>query len=92
MNDHPFEKDLYMIGCVRTFNTGAGNVVSQDYPNYRPNTDCLIIIQKQPGTPLKLEFHDLNLPGDGDFVEVRQLGDDTSFVRGSYPGAVGIYI
>ncbi|XP_045183479.2 scavenger receptor cysteine-rich type 1 protein M130-like [Mercenaria mercenaria] len=65
------------FGCVRTFNTASGNVQSRGYPNYPSNTDCLIVINKQSDTPLKLDFHDLDLAGDGDFVEVCEDRFDT---------------
>ncbi|XP_053387201.1 deleted in malignant brain tumors 1 protein-like [Mercenaria mercenaria] len=77
------------FGCVRTFNTATGSVQSRGYPNYPSNTDCLIVINKQSDTPLKLDFHDLDLAGDGDFVEIKngrgkQLGYFTTNVDVPY--------
>ncbi|XP_053387198.1 deleted in malignant brain tumors 1 protein-like [Mercenaria mercenaria] len=57
--------------CVRTFSTNNGSVLSHGYPNYPTNTDCLLVIKKMSDTPLKLDFHDLDLAGDGDFVEIK---------------------
>ncbi|XP_060602750.1 deleted in malignant brain tumors 1 protein-like [Ruditapes philippinarum] len=59
------------LSCIRTLSTENGTVKSNGYPSYPSNTDCLIIIEKHGTTPLKLDFKDFQVAGDGDFVEVK---------------------
>ncbi|XP_053388146.1 deleted in malignant brain tumors 1 protein-like [Mercenaria mercenaria] len=57
--------------CIQTLNTESGTVLSSGYPGYSSNTDCLIVINKQGNTALKLDFSDFQVAGDGDYVEVK---------------------
>ncbi|XP_053388149.1 deleted in malignant brain tumors 1 protein-like [Mercenaria mercenaria] len=67
-------------GCIRNHTGSAGTIVSRNYPAYTADMDCLDIIKNPGNTLMKLTFNDLNLSGDGDFVEIsdgphgRQLG------------------
>lgn len=64
---------LYIGGCVRNFTGSTGTIVSENYPGYPADTDCLYVIKNTGNDVLKLKFNDLDLAGDGDFIEVRLL-------------------
>lgn len=51
-------------------NSTTGGFSSENYPTYTSDTDCLYVITNPTNQPMKLEFTDFDLAGDGDFVEV----------------------
>lgn len=67
-------------GCIRNHTMTTGTIVSVNYPQYTANMDCLDIIKNPGNSMMKLTFNDLDLSGDGDFIEIkdgphgRQLG------------------
>ncbi|KAH3792467.1 hypothetical protein DPMN_145964 [Dreissena polymorpha] len=57
-------------GCVHYFEGTSGTLTSPRYPGYSGSSDCLYVIRNAAGQPTKLELTNLDLAGDGDFVEI----------------------
>ncbi|XP_060602718.1 deleted in malignant brain tumors 1 protein-like [Ruditapes philippinarum] len=77
-------------GCVRNYTGPSGTIVSENYPGYPADTDCLYIVKNTGNDVLKLKFNDIDLAGDGDFVEIKEGPHGTQLGKFASNAAVPI--